>query len=308
MAGELSCSPAVCFYLSLIKEVLMDEKIEKEIEEDENRNRRIFRKIKSYINKIKRKNAMIIIEAFTLFIFAMIIVSQHRDIVNLSANITSLKADQEEITNKYNLASATNQSLFMDYYYISNENADLKESVNELQNSLSSCETKLAEATEDNNIEADYSYALYDDYGNKTDITVDQIKNLKYEATDLGMTQDSVDVALSIAMHESGGQEAVKNPCSTAAGYCGILDTTGKYVWNDIMGNDNYSYSLLFNGEDNLSISLNYIKYLTTIEGDNLSSVLTDYAGLYNQQFLNFVNGYLNRKGKSIYTVKLLNS
>lgn len=270
---------------------------------DKLRRTRIRNKQLSFINKFLLG---------IVFCFGCIILVQNVRIFSLKSSVKAAVAEETVAVEKYNKSEQTAQSIFIDYYVESMENSELKDQIIDLQDTINDSNATIQQ--QNNTIKSyankleikdNYEYALYTTTGKKTDISIEDIQDLKKEASELGMTQDSVDVVLAIALHESSGDEDAKNPSSTAAGLCGILNSTGEFVWEDVMGNSNYQYSMLFNGNTNLSISLNYLNYLSTVEGNNTEDILTDYRGIYSNEFLNFVNNYLEEKGKSISTIKI---
>jgi hypothetical protein len=145
------------------------------------------------------------------------------------------------------------------------------------------------------------------DEDRRTDITYDQIDTLESLASENGLSDDAVALVLAIAMNESRGQEDSKNPGSTATGYCGILDFTGKYLYEDIMGNPkgSYSHDMCYNGYINLELSLQYIKYLNKMYGGDIMRIVDGYRGYRDAVYDSQLDANLQKAGKSLYTLNL---
>jgi hypothetical protein len=141
----------------------------------------------------------------------------------------------------------------------------------------------------------------------RTDITYDQIDMLETLAEENGLSEDAVSLVLAIAMNESRGQEKAKNPHSTATGYCGILDFTGKYLYEDIMGNSegSYSHDMCYNGYLNLELCLQYIRYLNNMFGGDVTKVVNSYRGYKDYVYDSELDANLQKAGKSLYTLNL---
>lgn len=149
-----------------------------------------------------------------------------------------------------------------------------------------------------------YQYAFF--YGNeRTDITYEQVKNLEELAKEKSLSEDSVNLVLAIAMNESGGKEKIKNPSSSAAGYCGLIKSTARFAYEDLMGNPkgSYNFDLVYDGDLNLAMSLETLDYLYNYHGDNLTTAVISYRGKYVPSYMNKLNNNLHTVGKDLYTL-----
>ena len=143
-----------------------------------------------------------------------------------------------------------------------------------------------------------YSYALYNQRGQRNDITFEQLKT----GEDI-MIAGKMDpnILWGFVCSESDGDEDAKNPSSTATGYGQILASTGRRVYEDIMGNGKGSYTsdMLLDGTVNIKIASAYLVYLK----DNSSSiyeVVDKYAGEHNEAYYKKLDKVLQKGGTSL--------
>ena len=228
-------------------------------------------------------------------------------IAEKESEITLYQNDIVTVVNEYN-------KLYNDFTATTDMNVDLSQQYEDLVNETNSENAELEDLKRRAELYDKYNYAIINQMdGNlpedqkRTDITYDQIETLESLAKDNGLSEDAVSLVLAIAMNESRGQEKSKNPYSTATGYCGILNTTGKYLYEDIMGNEkgSYSHDLAYNGYINLELSLQYIKYLNDMYGGDTLSVVNSYRGYYDAAYDSQLDANLQRGGKSLYTLHL---
>ena len=126
-----------------------------------------------------------------------------------------------------------------------------------------------------------YEYALVSkDNGERTDIDYDDIMALQVLADEEGLGDDAVGLVLAISVNESRGQANVKNPSSSAAGLTGLLKSTAKYSWEELLGNGEGTYQpeYVYDSENNLKMSMAYIAYLKENTNSNYA-LLVAYRG-----------------------------
>jgi hypothetical protein len=221
--------------------------------------------------------------------------------------IKSYQDDIVTVVNAYN-------SLYNDFVGMSQANAELLNQNSEIVNQTNTDNSELEDLRHRAELYDKYDYAIINsmdknlpDEDRRTDITYDQIDTLESLAAQNGLSDDAVALVLAIAMNESRGQEDSKNPGSTATGYCGILDFTGKYLYEDIMGNPtgSYSHDMCYNGYINLELSLQYIKYLNKMYGGDIMRIVDGYRGYRDAVYDSQLDANLQKAGKSLYTLNL---
>jgi hypothetical protein len=228
-------------------------------------------------------------------------------IAQKESEIELYQNDIVTVVNEYN-------TLYNDTMALTEMNVQLAKDNEELANKANSDNEELEDLRHRAELYDKYNYAIINQMDpnlpedqKRTDITYDQIETLEALAAENGLSEDAVALVLSIAMNESRGQEDAKNPNSTATGYCGILNTTGKYLYEDLMGNPagSYSHDMCYNGYINLELSLQYIKYLNDMYGGDILRVVNGYRGYYDAAYDSQLDANLQRGGKSLYTLSL---
>ncbi len=157
---------------------------------------------------------------------------------------------------------------------------ELDEQNSELVTTLKAQETELEELRERKELYEKYDYAFVREDGSRTDIEYDDIKSLEELAEEQGLGEDAVALVLAISRNESQGYAKVKNPKSSAAGLCGLLNSTAKYSYETLLANGKGSYKseYVYDTLTNLEMALAYVAYLK----DNTSSnyeLLVAYRG-----------------------------
>ena len=143
-----------------------------------------------------------------------------------------------------------------------------------------------------------YSYALYNQLGERNDITFEQLKT----GEDI-MIAGKMDpnILWGFICAESDGNEKAKNPSSTAAGYGQILASTGRNVYENIMGNGKGTFTsdMLLDGDINITIASNYLVYLRNTSSD-IYEVIDKYAGEHNEGYYKKLDRVLQKGGTSL--------
>ena len=228
-------------------------------------------------------------------------------IAQKESEISLYQDDVVTVVNEYN-------KLYNDFTATTDMNIELAKQNEEFANTINSDNSELDDLRHRAELYDKYNYAIINqmdenipDDERRTDITYDQIDTLETLAAENGLSNDAVAFVLAIAMNESRGKEDSKNPNSTATGYCGILDFTGKYLYEDIMGNPegSYSHDMCYNGYINLELALQYVKYLNDMYGGDIQKIENSYRGYYDAAYDSQLDQNLQRAGKSLYTLHL---
>ena len=228
-------------------------------------------------------------------------------IAQKESEIDLYQQDIVTVVNAYN-------TLYNDTMALTDMNVELAKDNEELSKKANTDNEELEDLRHRAELYDKYNYAIINQMDpnlpedqKRTDITYDQIDTLESLAAENGLSEDAAALVLAIAMNESRGQEDAKNPSSTATGYCGILNTTGKYLYEDIMGNPagSYSHDMCYNGYINLELSLQYIRYLNDMYGGDVLRVVNGYRGYYDAAYDSQLDANLQRGGKSLYTLQL---
>lgn len=143
-----------------------------------------------------------------------------------------------------------------------------------------------------------YEYALYDEGGNRTDITYEQLDTLEDKLKD-SKIQDA-DLILSWIMVESNGKEKIKNSSSTARGYGQFLSSTSKFVYTELLGESNWTPEVACDGATNMKMMVEYVDYLLDHNKGNLYKTITNYRGLHDGPYVAKLNKWLRKSGKSL--------
>ena len=236
-------------------------------------------------------------------------------LIGVSGELTSkdTKIDELEKTNSQLLVD--NVDLSTKFTELSSDFKSLSDTVVEINDEnialSATCEDQaetLKEYQEREELYNKYEYAIIrQEDDSRTDITYEDIKTLEEIASEKGMSNDSVELVLAIAMNESSGFADSKNSDSTASGLTGLLNGTAKYIYESYMGNGSgsYQYVDIFDPETNLIISLNYIDYLTKLYDGDTINVVNAYRGLKEYAYIRKINESLNEVNKSLDDIDL---
>lgn len=145
-----------------------------------------------------------------------------------------------------------------------------------------------------------YEYAILDENGKRTELT--------YEEIELGeslMLEKGYDPHLMMGtiMVESHGNPNAVNASSGATGYGQFLNSTAKWVWTKLMGNQDYHSDIRKDGESNIRMMVEYYDYLYNTVG-NTFSVIKSYSGNETNEgaagYLREINKHTNRVGVTV--------
>jgi hypothetical protein len=144
-----------------------------------------------------------------------------------------------------------------------------------------------------------YSYALYDSVGNRNDITADLLETLEESCAEWNVEPD---LMLGVIMTESEGHANAKSSKSTATGFCQILKGTGKYVYEDILGNGKgtYNHSMAYNPELNIQMGVALMGTLQRQKG-SVYRALQGYRGKSDiSGYVKSINSHIGKVGLSV--------
>ena len=146
-----------------------------------------------------------------------------------------------------------------------------------------------------------YEYAILNELGDRTDITYDQIVYLE----DLCENEivDDPDLFLAWIMTESKGVEKATNANSTAKGYGQFLNSTSKWVYEDLYGEGKWKESVALDGNTNLNMMVYYVNYLYAKQDCNLYKAIDSYRGAHSEAYVAKINSYLSKTGKSLDSI-----
>lgn len=142
-----------------------------------------------------------------------------------------------------------------------------------------------------------YEYAVIDEIGMRTELT--------YEEIQLGeelMLAKGYDPHLMMGtiMVESHGNPLAVNSSSGATGYGQFLNSTAKWVWTNLMGNNSYHSDIRKNGESNIRMMAEYYDYLYNTVGSTFA-VIKCYSGNSTDYgaagYLRKINNHTSRVG-----------
>lgn len=191
------------------------------------------------------------------------------------------------------------------------QNLQLVEEKNEVYEKLDQAEQQLADASDRLQTYEKYEYAVF--YGGKrTDLTYEQLKTGEQL-----MAQNGLDPNLlfSTIMVESTGNSKAKNTRSTATGYGQFLYGTGKFVYEDLMGNGKGTYSRdkALDGDTNIKMMAEYMNYLVDKSkkrngGNTLYAAIKSYRGVGGpvlNQYIGMIDKYMRKGGTSFVQVSM---
>lgn len=212
--------------------------------------------------------------------------------------VTTLSASVNELTKDLTAMTQVSVTLEQENNSLINDNRALADEYDDVYNELVAMQER-------KELYDKYEYAII--YGGKrTDVKYGDLKHMEDIASELGLTEDAIDLCLSFVLNESRGNEKAYNP-SGASGLGQLMPGTGRFVWNNLMDNNGESYdhsTIPFDGSTNLEMSLRYIAYLDNKHG-SATKVVTSYCGGWMESYVNSLNVHL-AKGPTPTTVQTM--
>lgn len=169
-----------------------------------------------------------------------------------------------------------------------------------LKNDSKSLQEELAKFQQREELYNKYEY--YMTYGGeRTDFTYEELASLEEFLKDEKV--NDADLYLSWILVETGGRADAKNPISTARGYGQFLNSTSEFVYTDLLGYENWTKEVAFNGTTSLEMMVALVNYLYDINGENLQRTINSYRGLYDAPYIAKIESHLSNRGKSIQSI-----
>ena len=241
--------------------------------------------------------AIIIGLGITLITSVSVLKSQ---ISSLETEKETLLAENKELSEQYNEVSELLAEVSEISVELDKSNAILKSDNKEMSE-------KIAKFEEREELHDKYDYAIVRTDGTRTDFSYSELKTLEELTEEKGLSKETNDLILAIAMTESNGREDIVNLNSTATGYGQFLSSTGKFVYTKLMGHDTYTHELAKNGETNITMMVEYVDYLDDKYNGDTRSAMIEYRGTYDQAYLNKIDRYLLLKDTSLNTIEVRN-
>lgn len=252
-------------------------------------------KIKNYIDQSKQLFDKNYISIMIIIGLLLIGIAQEFKINNLES---------------YNMILGnTNQSLTSDINKLEKQNKDLVEVTKDITDELDNAKSLNEKHVDTINkyrkreeLHDKYEYVIYNKEGIRTDLTYDQIQTGEELMLAKGLDPD---LLFGSIMVESDGKENAKSSISTASGYGQFLNTTGKFVYEDLLGNDKgiYDHTITpFDGDINIKMMVAYYDYLYKQTG-NTFSVIRCYSGgssSFANYYLSKINSYTKTTGSIV--------
>ena len=256
----------------------------------------------------------------TCRILVMVVAALLGSVIGLMIHNVKVSSKLNDAMANYNKASSELSTLQENYDTLLLDYCQLRESAGTMAKSLNSMKAVVDELDEDNaklmednkelstklakfeeraELYDKYEYAVYDKAGNRTDLTYDQIKTGEELMIEQGIDPD---LLFGTIMVESGGDENATNGQSTARGFGQFLAGSGKYVYEDIMGNGKgtYTHDMAFNGYTNISMIASYYGYLRNDRHYSAYQAIKRYRGLEPTAYIRAIDSYICKSGDSI--------
>lgn len=281
--------------------------------------------IKNYVNMAKIKNMIVAISCIFVVLYTLTVAiavtnyidSTNEEMVQLRREAKTLR----EYRDGYNTLSTEYSQMVSENAAITQENADMKSVIEQTDASLASLKAeveslraenksltkKYNQAVKDVAIIDKYKYALIDESGNRTDLTLDEMK-LGIEL----MEEKGYDpnILFSIGMVESGYNRTCTNSRSTAKGYHQFLNDTAKFTYETLMnkGKGTWTPGVAFDGKTNIKMCVEYFDYLMKKHG-NFYKAIGQYCGKgtakgsFTYTYINRMDKHASRSGVSIYNI-----
>lgn len=225
-------------------------------------------------------------------------------IIDLNVQITELQQENNSNSNELAYITLQRDNTLNLLSQVSSIAVDLDKSNTELSTEVEQLQTAVDHYEKREELFDKYEWALMDGT-KKTDLTYEEIESLEQLVEEKGMTQDTTDLVISLAMQESRCSSNAENPKSTARGYGQILSGTGKMIYERLMGNPkgSYNHDIAFDSETNLTMMVYYLDYLATKYDCDINLVLNEY-GDGSPSYQAKLNRYLSKVGESCQTIQ----
>lgn len=230
-----------------------------------------------------------------------------RELDKKNTEISELRLENEalyeeigEFSDTYNQTVALLEKTSSMAYELDLENDALVNQANELQETINTYEER-------KELFNKYEWAIIRSDNTRTDITYERITSLEELAGEKGLSDDSVNLVLALAMTESQGIETAANSESSARGLGQMLESTARFTYEKLMGNGKgtYNHDMALDGDTNIAMMCYYLDYLGIKYDDNISLVLKEYRGEEDPEYNKKVDTYLAKAGTNIHSIVL---
>ncbi len=146
-----------------------------------------------------------------------------------------------------------------------------------------------------------YEYVLFDN-GKRTD--------MKYSMVAYGeeiMKKENIDpnMLFGLVMVESRGVEKAQNPTSSARGFCQLIDTTAKSLYEKVLNKGPYTHDYAFNGYINLELGAKLISRNMREYKGNTYTTIQLYRGVTDaRSYYASVDKFVSRGGTSLRQIE----
>lgn len=278
------------------------------------RMRRRVSTIRQENQSLRVKLTLSILGMVGLFLMSVI------SIGTLVVNNYTLRADLNATNEKCTDLLADNQTLMLENQLLSdtyNEAVLILADVSEmaytldkqnqsLNNDLKEAQAKIKQYQSREELYDEYEWALFRSDGTRTDIKYDDIVTLEELVDEKGLSDDTVDLVLAMAMTESNGTANARSSSSTAVGLGQFLSGTGEFVYTSLMGNDNYDHnSVASDSETNLEMMVYYLEYLDIANDHNIERVIQSYRGIDSPGYRKTINTYLAKNDLQLASINI---
>ena len=254
---------------------------------------------------VNKRNGIIMASCFAIITVLVIIIGALVLIISQQNNYIESANEQITSLEKYALEIKDDNTQLLD------EHTALKTIVTDMESAYEDREVEFQQQYDElmekyNNlydrisVYEKYEYALYDTEGNRNDITYDQLvlgEQLMLEkGYDPGLLFGSI-------MVESEGHQDAYNSSSGATGYGQFLTDTGKYVYEELLGNGAGTYdhnTTPKDGTTNIKMMVAYYDYLYKFYKGDTIGVIKSYSGGSSSHALYYYNKVCNYVGYMI--------
>ena len=255
---------------------------------------------------------------FMMIVLGTVLYLEHQKNIELTKNYYNLSASYNEqkeqlattqtklnnMVNKYNSSAETiagltsvNDQLTEEATKFTTAMQTLEDQNKSLADSNEEYYNELAKFKKRSELYNKYEYAVIDPWGNRTDLTYDQLDTAESAMKDAGIDPD---LLFSLVMIESNGTEKAKNSSSTAKGYCQLLNGTAKSMYKMAYGTTSGYYpNITLDGDTNLTLGVELLSYLKQ-HNSSVYAMVDGYRGYCDTAYNNKLNSFLAKGGTSL--------
>lgn len=115
----------------------------------------------------------------------------------------------------------------------------------------------------------------------RTDMTYEEIEHLVETCEEKSLPYELFTYIIKL---ESNFNPTLESNQSSATGYMQVIEGTGRYTYEKVMGNPpgSYNHSMALDPKMNITLALNYFEYLFGRADEDVEEVLKRYSGFYS--------------------------